>query len=810
MRSLRQDVRYALRIARENPWSTAAAILALTIGIGATVTMFTVINGVMLLPLPVKHGGRLVRLFSSTPGHARGRVSMEDYLDWKRDVKSFDAMALFRFLELNLNGGGKPQRVKVLECESSLLPMMGLHVLRGRNFTAAEDQPGNGASAMLSRSLWQSRFGGQNVLGKTIWLNDKPYVVAGILPDSVNVLSESPDVAIPVTFDLHNILNTRGFRLYRVLARLRSGVSLTQALGETTSVARVLAQKYPRLDGSLGITGMYLHDWMVFTIRPALMVLFAAVCAVLLIACGNIANLLLVRASARKREMSVRIAVGANRWRLVRQLLTECLLLSFAGAALGLGLAAAGVALVRHAEASHLPRPAEVAIDWRVAAFTVAVAVFSSMLFGLAPAFSVSRTRANDALKELSGRITESRGHQNIKRLFVAGATAIATLLLIESGLLIKTFARLSGIDPGFDPHNVITLRLALPAVRYDAWKHPGIVGNFVERLRYRIQTIPGVEDAGFTADLPLLGAEHLVVQVNGKPAPKNWPLQPPVRFVEVSPNYFKTMRIPLVEGRDFNDRDDNKTTLNDTYFVAIVNQKFARRFLRGQDAVGSLIRPDVSIAPWFHVVGVVRDFHQDRMDEPIAPAVFTCLIQQEETQLAIAARVRGDPLSFIRPITRMVHDADPSLPVYSPMTMDQVSHQQLGWRTFHTSVLTALATIALLLAAIGIYAVAAYSVASRTAEIGVRMALGAQRSDIARMILLNGTMPAICGTLIGAAAALALRHMLAGLLYGITATDLPTYACVVAFLILVSLAATLIPAVRAASIDPSRALRYQ
>ncbi|MGH9639065.1 MAG: FtsX-like permease family protein, partial [Bryobacteraceae bacterium] len=313
-----------------------------------------------------------------------------------------------------------------------------------------------------------------------------------------------------------------------------------------------------------------------------------------------------------------------------------------------------------------------------------------------------------------------------------------------------------------------------------------------------------------FTADLPLLGAEHLVYEVDGKPPPKNWPLQPPVNFVEVSPNYFKTMRIPLIKGRAFTDRDDNKTTLHDTYFVAIVNQAFARRFLGGQNPIGSLIRPDVSMAPWFHVVGVVRDFHQDRIDQPTGPAVFPCLIQQEETQLAIAARVRGDPLSFVKPIAQMVHDADPSLPVYSPMTMERLMHQQLGWRTFHTSVLMALAGIALLLAAIGIYAVAAYSVAARTAEIGVRMALGAQRSDIVRMVLWSGTMPAICGTFLGAACALALRKVLAGFLYGITATDPPTYAAVIGFLIFVSLAATFIPALRAASIDPSRALRYQ
>ncbi|HEX7361972.1 MAG TPA: ABC transporter permease [Bryobacteraceae bacterium] len=805
MQSVRQDIRYALRVARENRWSTAAAIFALTIGIGATVMMFTIINAEMLLPLPLNNAARLVRVFETAPKRARTLVSMRDYVDWKHDLTSFDGMALFTFSESNLTGSGTPKRVKVLECESSLLPLMGLPVIRGRNFTPQENQPGDGRSVMLSVSLWQSRFGGQNVIGKKIWLNDQPYIIVGIMPDALNVLGESDDVAVPVTFDFTNIVNTRGFERYRVLARLRPGVSLKQAVAETSSLARVLAQKYPKRNGGIGVSAMYLHRWMSYDVRPALLILFGAVCSVLLIACGNIANLLLVRASVRRREMSVRIAMGANRWRLVRQLWTECLLLSLSGAALGLGLAAIGVYVIKTVEASHLPRPADVALDWRVVAFTVAVAVASSMIFGLAPAFSISRARANDALKELSGRTTESRGHQNTKRVFIAITAAIATLLLIESGLLIRSFAHLSGIDPGFDPHHVLTVRLALPEARYDAAKHPGVVGNFIERLRRRIETIPGIQSAAFTSNLPLTSSQSDPILVKGKVPPKTWWDTPMVRVVQVSPNYFKTMKVPFVAGRDFNDHDDNNSQV-----VAIVNQSFVRRFLTGQEAVGSVVRPYLPMILWFHIVGVVRDFHQGRIDEPTEPEMFTCIIQQEQTQVAMVARTSGKPLAFVNSIKKIVHEADPSLPAYRVLTMSQVLRGQMGWRAFHTSVLTALAGIALLLAAIGIYAVAAYSVAARTAEIGVRMALGAQRSDIVRMVLWGGTMPAICGTFLGAVCALALRKALAGFLYGITATDLPTYAAVIAFLIFVSLAATFIPALRAASIDPSRALRYQ
>jgi putative ABC transport system permease protein len=767
--------------------------------------MFTIVNGVMLRPLPVKNADRLIRMFQTAPGKARMAVSMADYIDWKHDLKSFAGMALFTVSEANLNGGGKPERVNVIDCESSLLPLLGLTPVRGRNFTAEENQPNAGQTVMLSWHFWQARFGGKDVIGKTIWLNDKPYRVVGIVPDALYVLGKN-DVAIPLTFDFKNIINTRGFRYYRVLARLRPGVSLRHAIAETASLSNAIAERYPKENRHVGVTAMYLRDWMDHEIRPALLVLFGAVCAVLLIACGNIANLLLVRASARRREMSVRIAIGAGRWRLVRQLLTECLLLSFTGAALGLGVALLGVHLVIGAEAGHLPRPSEVVLDWRVAAFTVGLAVLSSLIFGMAPTFNISLARANDALKELSGRVTESRGQQRTKRVFIAIATAVATLLLIESALLIKTFARISGIDPGFNPHHVITMRLALPEVRYDALKHPGIVGNFVERARYQVQAIPGVQDAGFTSNLPLLGGSSVGgVLVKGRVPSRSWWDLPQVQFTRVSPNYFRTMRIPLIEGRDFDDRDDNNSQT-----VAIVNQAFVQRFLSGRDPVNTIIRPYIPIVLWFRIVGVVGNYRLEGMDEASAPEMFTCIIQQEETQLALVARTSGNPLAFIKPIEHIIHDADPALPVYQPMTLDQLVEQEMGWRTFHTSVLAALAAIALLLAAIGIYAVAAYSVAVRTPEIGIRMALGAQKSDITKMILRNGASPAICGILIGAVGAVALRKVLAGFLYGVTATDLPTYAGVIAFLILVSLAATYLPALRAASIDPSRALRCQ
>jgi putative ABC transport system permease protein len=805
LHSLRQDLRYAFRVARQNPWSTIAALLALTVGTGSTAAMFTVINGSMLRPLPLRDPARLVRLFQTAPGKERTSVSMEDYVDWKRQLKSFDGMALFGEKEANLTRDGDPARINIIQCESSLLPLIGLEPVEGRNFTPEENQPGAGNEAILTEHFWKFRYGGQPVLGRTIFLNDVPYRVIGIVPDALGVISKA-DVAVPVIFDFNNIVNTRGFRYYRVIARLRPGVSLPAALAEMSALSQTLAERFPLQNSHVGATGMYLRDWMVHEIRPALLTLFGAVCSVLLIACGNIANLLLVKASARRREISVRIAVGASRWRIARQLLTESLLLSFAGSALGLTAAVFAVHAIVGREAEHLPRPGEIVLDWRVFLFTAAVAVLCSFIFGLAPAFNISRTRANDALKELSGRLTETRGQQRTKRVFLAVATAFATLLLIESVLLIRTFERLSGAKPGFQSHNLITMQLALPEVRYDAYKHPGIVGDFVERARYRIQAIPGVLNAGFTSTLPLLSQNFGgSIVVKGKTPPKSWWEPPHVLFTRVSPNYFKTMGIPLREGRDFNDHDDNNSQ-----FVTIVNEAFVRRYLNDRDPIGVMIRPYLPVVLWFQIVGVVDNYRQYAMDETIAPEMFTCIIQQEETQLTLVARTLGNPLSFVAPIQRVIHQADPALPVYEPMTMEQIESREMGWRSFHTSVLAALAAIALLLAAIGIYAVAAYSVAVRTPEIGVRMALGAQRSHIVRMILRTGAAPAICGTLAGAIAALVLRHMLAALLYGVTATDLPTYAAVVTFLILISLAATYIPAVRASSIDPSHALRYQ
>jgi len=806
LQSVVQDARFALRIARQNPWSTLAALAALTIGIGATTAMFTVINGVLLRPLPVQDASRLVWLFQTAPGRPRTHVGMADYLDWKRELKSFDGMALFGEWRANLTGDGEPERIYVIRCDASLLPLLGIRPILGRNFTPEENQPGAGQEVLLTEHFWKVRYGGENILGRNITLNDKPYRVIGIVPDAIWVVGKA-DVVIPVTFDFSNFMNTRGFRYnYWVLARLRPGVSLKAALAEATSLSRVLAQRFPHANAHIGVTGMYLRDWVVHEVRPALLVLFVAVFSVLLIACGNLANLLLVRASARRREITVRIALGATQWRLIRQLLVESLLLAAAGAVLGLIAAAFAVHLIVRQEATHLPRPSEIVLDWRVGLFTVGIAVFSSLLFGLTPAFHISRTRTHDALKELTGRVTESRGQQRTKRVFLAFATAFATLLVIESALLIRTFEHISSVDLGFDPHNVITVRLALPTVRYDAEKHPGIVGNFAERIRHGVQSIPGVQDAAVTAILPLTNpgfGSSMIVQ--GQPPPQGWSDPPHVLLTRVSPNYFKTMRIPLLEGRDFNDHDDNNSQ-----FVAIVNQAFVRRYLPGRDPIGVLVRPYIPIVIWFRIIGVVGNYRQQGLDENVAPEMFHCIIQQEDTWLNVVARTRSNPQAFIKPIERVIHDADPTLPVYEPMTMEEIVSQQMGWRTFHTSVVAALAAIALLLAAIGIYAVAAYSVAMRTPEIGVRMALGAQRSHIVRMILRSGAAPAVCGIFAGAIAALALRNVLASLLAGVTATDIPTYALVIAFLVLVSLAAAYLPALRAASVDPSQALRYQ
>lgn len=794
------DVRYAIRIARQNPGSTLAAFVALTLGIGATTAIFSIVNSILLRPLSVQDPDSVIRIFETKGVANRAEISMADYLDWKAHLKSFESLAIYRDSQANLTGVSNPERVRLLLCESTLFPLLGIGPIQGRNFLPQEDQPGHNGVAILSWSYWQNHLGGESALGKKILLDDTPYTVIGILPSNF-LLFRDEDLFVPVAFDPTQIQNRRGYHQYSVLGRLRAGISLAQADAELAAFSKSLAVKYPDKNGDVGALGIKLRDSIAGEVRPVLMMLAAAVTCVLLIACGNAANLLLARALARRHEISVRIAVGASRSRLYRQVLTESVLLSFSAALAGTAVAVAVVRVVRSLKNTGIPDPAAITVDWHVMAFALATGIVTGILFGVAPTLGFSNMPLGDALKQSTGRLTASRRQHRLSQLFAALETAIATLLLIESGLLLKSFLKASAINPGFSTAHLLTLQVSLPESRYG---RAGSVGPFVQKALEQIRSVPGIQNSAIGTNLPLLGSGLCSILVRGRPVFRNTD-RPFVQFNGVSPGYFQTMGIRMLTGRDFNYRDTAASPA-----VVIVNEALARRFFTGQNPIGQRLAYFSDQPHWKEIIGEVANVRQHGIETGPVPEVFTPLAQDEFKWLAIAARTNADPLSFTKPIEQAVHYVDPELAVFLPRTMDQIITLELGWRAFHTSLLIVFGCIAITLASIGIYAVIAYSVTQRMGEMAVRMALGAASSDVLRMILWQGVSPAFFGSITGAVCALGFTSLISQLLYGIQPMDLQTYCLAVLLLLVVALAAAYFPARRAASVHPSEALRYQ
>lgn len=802
--TLMRDVRYALRTARRNPGSTLAAFLGLTLGIGATTAIFSVVNAVILRPLPLKDEHSVVRIFSSDSRSDKDFVSMADFLDWKKQLKSFSGLALYRFDQANLTGQGVPERVRILECDSALLPVAGVTVIRGRNFYPGEDRPGQDSVALLSWAFWQNHFGGQNVIGRKIILDGAPYTAIGVLPRDFVVFGER-DIWVPIAFDLTLLPDMRGQRWYWAVGRLRRGVSLAQANAELTTEAGSLASAYPKQNKGVGARAIIVRDSIDGKLRPALLMLLGGGLCVLLIACGNVANLALTRASRRQREISIRIALGASRATLLRQLFTENILLSLCAAAAALGLAAAAIRILRSFPGNRIPHPEEINLDWRVLLFAIAIGVMTGVGFGLAPAIQTSMIRVHDAIKQSSGRLTESRGQQRLRSFFVFSETAVAALLLIQSGLLIKSYAKASQIDPGFDADHVLALHISLTTARYGL-QHPGSIDLFSGTALAAIRRLPGVENAAITTDLPLIGTGGGGgILAEGEAVRKNLPELPYVQWTSISPDYFRTMRIHRIAGRGFDNRD--RSGGRD---VVIVNQALVARFFHGQNPIGRRIAITAERPEWREIVGVVENVPQLEIERKALPEIFFPLAQFEFPWLAIVVRTSADPLSYTNAIRREVEKVDPGVAVFLPRTMQHIIGAQLGWRVFQTSLVGVFGAIAIVLASIGIYAVVAYSVTQRVSEIGIRMALGAEKQDILRAVVRKGAMPAFLGSLVGALCSLAISKSLSQLLYGIQSADMSTYLLVIVFFFAVAMVASYVPARRAAALDPSRALRYE
>jgi putative ABC transport system permease protein len=813
MESLWQDMRYGVRMLLKRPGFTLVAVLALALGIGANSAIFSVVNAVLLRPLPFEDPERLVMVWERRPRQNRDAVpaSPADFIDWQQQNQVFERMTAHMTRAFNLTGAGEPEQIIGQLVTPDFFNVLGVKAALGRTLLPEVDKPGGERAVVLSHALWQRRFGGdRNLVGQSIRLNDESFTVVGIMPPEFQYPEANsemwaasrgvaPETTLPGNPDPATI---RSLHYLNVLARLKPGVTRAQAQAEMETISSRLESQYP--DANTGHTTrvVSLHEQLVGDVRAALLVLLGAVGFVLLIACANVANLLLARATARQKEMSIRTALGAGRLRLIRQMLTESLLLSLAGGAVGLMLALWGVDLLVALSPEDLPRLKEVGLDGRVVGFTLAVSVLTGMIFGLAPALQVSKQDLGVALKESGRSSTGGFGRRRTRNLLVVSEVALALVLLIGAGLMVRSFWRLQGVDPGFNPQNVLTMELSLSASKYAKEEQ---MADFYKQVIGRIETLPGVESVGATWMLPLSGQDAgSGLEVEGRPAASPGEGTRSA-FSSITPRYFRTMEIPLIRGRDFTDQDTATAP-----GVVIINESFARRFFPGEDPLGRRLRRGAPDSPWLTVVGIVGDVkHTSLTDEP-RTEMYLAALQTPFPFMNVVVRTASDPTSLMAAIRQEVWAVDRDQPVASVDTMQHLVANSVAGARFNTLLFGVFATVAMILSAVGIYGIMAYSVIQRTQEIGIRMALGAGRHDIIRMVVGQGMTLALVGVVIGLLAAFALTRVMSSLLYGVTATDPLTFAGVSLGLTVVALVACYIPARRATKVDPMVALRYE
>jgi predicted permease len=820
MNSLAQDIRIAFRAFARNPGFALAAILSLAIGIGANTSIFSVANALLLRPLPYKDANRLVILWNRSPGLdiLQDWFSTAQYLDIKNGHHGFEEVAIASGANDDLTGEGEPERVGTMRVSSNLLPMLGARAALGRLFLSDEDVPGRSPTAVLSYGMWAHRYGRDpRMLGKSITINGQSYEVVGILPQSFSLPREvlptlygpeQPDVFLPFPLG-PKAAGIRTNEDYNILGELEPGVSVTQAQAEMDTLTARLRRDYPESyppNGGLTFGIVPLLEQVVGDIRPALLVLLMAVGFVLLIACANVANLLLSRAVARQQEIAVRSALGASRGRIIRQLLTESMLLSLTGGAVGVILCLWSVRWIHVLGTKSIPRLADVGIDGRVLLFTFLLSVFSGILFGLAPALRVSRIDLNTTLKDASRGSAGSsavwgRGN-NLRRLLVVSELALSVVLLIGAGLLIRSFGRLEKVSPGFNPQNVLTFELALNGRRYADRQ---IRLSTYHELWNRLDQIPGVTSSGGITALPLSQSfAWTPITVEGRT-----PLQGE-KFLNadarvVGGRYFQAMEIPLRGGRFFNDGDVAGKTP-----AVIVDEFMAQQLWPGQDAVGKRIHMVESDEPWLTVVGVIGRVKHESLDSEPRIAFYLPQTQYPSRAMTLVLRSRSDPSTVSTAVKKELRSVDPDLPMYSVRSMEERVDGSLAGRRFSMLLLGLFAGVALALATIGIYGVMAYLVNQGTREIGIRMALGATQREILRLVVLQGMTLAVSGVAIGLAAAFVFARLMRSLLFGVSASDPITFGAISVLLLFVALLATCIPATAAARVDPILCLRAE
>lgn len=803
---LAQDLHYGLRMLVKNPSFTIVAVLALALGIGANSAIFSVVNTVLLRPLPYKNPGRLVMLWEEAThlGFPKNTPSPANFIDWRAQNTVFEAMAAMVERSFNLTGVGEPERFDGRRVSANLFDLLGVQPQLGRAFRAEEDKPGSRV-VILSNGLWQHRFGGDpRVIGQAVSLNGESYTVIGVMPGSFQFPTRRDQLWVPLAFDAKEAAS-RGNHFLEVIARMKPGVTLQQAQAEMSTIAARLAQQYPEENLRVGSVVTALQEQVVGDIKPALLVLLGAVGFVLLIACANVANLLLARAAARQKEIALRLALGAGRSRLTRQFLTESVLLAVIGGAVGLLLSIAGLRVLKTFIPDTISQAQAISIDAKVLVFTGLVALVTGIIFGLAPAMQVSHLDINDTLKE-GGRDAAggTRGNR-IRALLVIGEIAVSFVLLMGAGLLINSFMHLRNLHPGFRANHLLTMKIPLSEVKYPDKERRS---PFYAEVLRRVQALPGVQSAAVAGNLPLTyDGDSMPIGIEGRtdPPPDQ---RPDVILRVVGPGYFSTMGIPLVRGRDFSEQDKA-----DSARVVIVSEKTARHFWPGENPIGKRLKPGSTSRniPWIEIIGVVKDVRQnDFVSEPKMQMYMPYQQLNSFAPNALVVRTNVEPLSLTGAVRNAIWAVDKDQPVSNLRSMDEIVSEAVARQRFSMLLLGIFAALAMVLAAVGIYGVMSYSIAQRTREIGLRIALGAQKSDVLKMILRQGLRFVAAGLAIGLAASFVLTRVMASLLFGISATDPATFVSISLVLIAVALLASYIPAVRAMKIDPMLALRYQ
>jgi predicted permease len=811
MENLVKDLRYAVRGLLKHPGFAAIVILTLAVGVGASTTIFTVVNGVMLRRLPYHTADRIVAIQELNPKGERIQSTAANFLDWRAQSTVFQQLAAIKSANANLNLSDQAERIDVAQTSANFFDVFGIVPQLGRMFISGDEQAGHEPIVVLSDRLWRRRFGAEaGIVGKPIILDGKSYTVVGVAPEGFQYPDQTeawlpPLRLVPEFNPAIDPTQNRGMGYLSAVALLKPGVSVQQAGSEMEAITARLRQQYPDTNTRRFNRVVGLQDHLVGNSNTMLWLLFGAVVFVLLIACANVANLLLASAAARSKEMVIRAALGASRLRVLRQLLTESAVLAFAGSVLGLLFAVFGVAAIKVLLPPDFPRLSEIGIDWRVLGFTLVASMLTALLFGLAPALHISKTDVQEAMKENSRGAIGSAGRSRLRHILIIAEVALSIVLLAGAGLLFRSFLRLQAVDAGFQSQQILTARLSPSDPKF---KEDADYLRFYDQLTERVRALPGVQQVGLISSLPLRKSPTTRFRIEGRAilTPDKWS---PANLRSVDQDYFRTMNIPVVQGRSFTEQDNDKVP-----FRMMINRALVERNFPGEDPIGKRVTfgaTDKNKEPiWYEIIGVTANVRSVELREEAPPEVYFTMRQDPFGQMAMVIRSTVEPSSLTSSLRQVVAEVDRTVPASDIQTMEHIVSESVTQPRFNLFLLGLFSTIALLLSAAGIYGVTAYSVTQRTQEFGIRLALGAQMSDVLKMILGQGMAVIGIGIVIGLVAAFALTRLMRSLLFGVGETDPLTFVVITFVLVLVAMFACFIPARRAAKVDPLIALRAE